>query len=91
MKPINKIILKLLFMPLFVTCTFISVYVAGLALHQWGEAVTLAALIASAVYFIGMFVVTAIINVHLNNKLEKQTPGTETANTERPIQNGRII
>jgi len=79
MQSINKIILKSMFMPVFLSSTVISIFTAGLALYQWGEAGTLAALTASALYFIGMFVLTAAVNVPLNNKLAIHRPESDEA------------
>ena len=69
MNAINETILRSLFMPLFFGSSLISVLLIIVALVNWDEAGSGLTLIAGAIYFIGMFVCTALFNVPLNNTL----------------------
>lgn len=87
MQAINDVILRSLFMPLFFGSSIISVLLMLAAFFQWGEAGAGLMLIAGAVYFIGMFVCTAVFNVPLNNLLAKQ----DLANTAPNITEAQDV
>jgi len=69
MNAINETILRSLFMPLFFGSTIISVILIVVGLVHWCDTGSGLTLIAGAVYFVGMFVCTAVFNVPLNNVL----------------------
>ncbi|MCA6106165.1 anthrone oxygenase family protein [Bradyrhizobium cenepequi] len=69
MNAINADILRSLFMPLFFGTTLVSAILAVVAVFLVGEAGSLAMLAGGIVYVVGMFVVTMIFNVPLNNAL----------------------
>lgn len=71
MNAINQVILRSLFMPVFFGSSIISVLLIVAAFVYWEEAGAGLALIAGMVYFVGMFVCTAVFNVPLNNTLER--------------------
>jgi uncharacterized membrane protein/quercetin dioxygenase-like cupin family protein len=75
MQAINRVILKSLFMPLFLGTTALSVALAGVAIVGWRDRGDLAMLVAGVVYFVSMFGVTAAFNVPLNNALDAVGPG----------------
>jgi uncharacterized membrane protein len=79
MNAINEIILRSLFMPVFFGSSIISLLLIVLALVYWDEAGTGLALIASMVYFVGMFVCTLVFNVPLNNELSRLDPTSDNA------------
>ena len=81
MQSINRVILSSAFMPLFWGTT-----VAALALAVWGGMRWGApgmGMIASGglLYFVGMFVCTAVFNVPLNNALDAVEPSAHEATT----------
>lgn len=84
MNAINRIILKTLFMPLFFASTLIAgmLFVSGLWLWQSpgaGLAVT-----GAVTYMLGMFGVTAIFNVPLNEALDRaESENNESQETLR--------
>jgi uncharacterized membrane protein len=80
MNSINTIILSSTFMPLFFGSTIISVLLMIAAFIHWGEAGTDLMLMAGAIYFVGMFLCTALFNVPLNNSLAKLEPDSANAN-----------
>jgi uncharacterized membrane protein len=79
MNAINKTILRSLFMPLFFGSSIISLCLIIAAIVHWGEAGSKLTLIAGAVYFIGMFICTAVFNVPLNNVLARTDPNGDNA------------
>ena len=79
MNSINKTILRSLFMPLFFGSSVISLCLIITAFAYWGEARIELVLIAGSVYFIGMFVVTVVFNVPLNNLLASTDPDSDNA------------
>lgn len=79
MNSINATILRSWFMPLFFGSSIISVLLIIVAFAHWGEAGSGLTLIAGAVYFIGMFVCTAIFNVPLNNSLARLDTNSDNA------------
>jgi uncharacterized membrane protein len=78
MNAINVDIVRSLFMPFFLGTTVASAALAGLGLIHWGEAGAVAVVAGGLVYVIGMFVVTMVFNVPLNNALAAvETQGSE--------------
>jgi uncharacterized membrane protein len=74
MNAINGAILRSLFMPLFLATTLTSAALAVLAVLPWGEPGTVAMLAGGVLYGLGMFVVTMVCNVPLNNALVAADP-----------------
>ncbi|MEA3411159.1 MAG: anthrone oxygenase family protein [Pseudomonadota bacterium] len=79
MNAINKTILHSLFMPLFFGSSIVSVVLIIFAFVHWGETGAEVTLVAGAVYFVGMFVCTVLINVPLNNSLSRLDPNSADA------------
>ena len=71
MNAINEVILRSLFMPLFFASAVFALVLVGGGLWTWGEPDSLWATAAGSIYVIGMFGVTALFNVPLNNALAK--------------------
>ena len=71
MNAINEVILRSLFMPLFFASAVFALVLVGGGLWTWGEPNSLWATAAGSIYVIGMFGVTAVFNVPLNNALAK--------------------
>ena len=69
MNAINEVILRSLFMPLFFASAVFALVLVGGGLWTWGEPNSLWATAAGSIYVIGMFGVTAVFNVPLNNAL----------------------
>ena len=69
MNAINVDILRSLFMPFFLGTTLSSAALAGLAIFRWSEAGAAAMLVGGVLYVLGMFVVTMVFNVPLNDAL----------------------
>ena len=74
MNAINVDIVKSLFMPLYFGTTFTSGVLAVVGLLRWGEPGSLALLAGGVIYVAGMFVVTMLFNVPLNNALAAIDP-----------------
>lgn len=80
MSSINTVILRSLFMPLFFGTTVAALILAVAALTRWGTPGAFSMLAAGALYVLGMFVVTMLLNVPLNNALDNaQASGVDTA------------
>ncbi|MCA1454699.1 DUF1772 domain-containing protein [Bradyrhizobium sp. BRP22] len=79
MNAINVDIVRSLFMPLFLGTTLVSAILAVVAVFRVGEPGTLATLAGGVVYVVGMFVVTMIFNVPLNNALAAIDPASVDA------------
>lgn len=71
MGSINTTILRSPFMPLFFGTTAASAAVAVLALFRWNEPGAAVMLAGGLIYFVGMFVCTVVLNVPLNNELDR--------------------
>lgn len=71
MNAINRIIVKTAFMPLFFGSTLLSILLVGLGVWSWATPGSMLLTASGAIYFVGMFVVTAFGNVPLNNKLDR--------------------
>ena len=79
MNAINDVIVRSLFMPVFLGTTLTSAVLAVLALFRWNEPGAAAMLAGGVIYVAGMFVVTAIFNVPLNNALAAADPASAQA------------
>jgi uncharacterized membrane protein len=75
MNAINSTILRSLFMPLFFGTTLVSLALGVLALLRFGQPGTAAMLAGGLLYVVGMFIVTMVANVPLNNALAAIEPG----------------
>lgn len=69
MNAINVRIIRSLFMPLFLGTTLVAAILAGVAVYRWHEPGAIAVLAGGVIYVVGMFAVTMIRNVPLNNAL----------------------
>jgi uncharacterized membrane protein len=69
MNAINVEIIRSLFMPLFLGTTVTSAALAVIAGFRWGEAGAMRMLAGGVLYVLGMFAVTVVFNVPLNNAL----------------------
>ena len=70
MQSINRVIVKSLFLPIFFASSLTSAVLAVMMLLAPSATGSTWALIGSCLYFFGMFVVTVVGNVPLNNRLE---------------------
>jgi len=70
MQSINRVILRSPFMILFFGTTLASAALVIAGVISWGEKAAVMTVIAGDLYIFGMFVVTAVYNVPLNNKLD---------------------
>jgi uncharacterized membrane protein len=61
-------------MPLFFGTTIAGAALGVMAVMRWGEPGAAYMLAGGAIYVIGMFVVTVIFNVPLNNELARADP-----------------
>jgi uncharacterized membrane protein len=74
MNAINVDIVRSLFMPLFLGTTLASALLAVLAGFRWGEPGAVAAVAGGVLYVGGMFIVTMVFNVPLNDSLAAVDP-----------------
>ena len=79
MSSINTTILRSPFMPIFLGSTFAALVLAVLALARWGEPGSAPALGGGVIYVLGMFAVTMMRNVPLNNELQAVDPAGPAA------------
>jgi uncharacterized membrane protein len=79
MNAINVVILRSLFMPLFLATTLSSAVLAVLGVLRWGEPGAASMLAGGILYVLGMFAVTIIFNVPLNNALAAADPASAEA------------
>ncbi|SEE69484.1 Uncharacterized membrane protein [Rhizobiales bacterium GAS188] len=79
MNAINTTIVQSLFMPLFIGTTLTSLALAVIAVFRWGETGSLAMLAGGVIYVVGMFLVTAVFNVPLNDALATLDPSSTEA------------
>jgi uncharacterized membrane protein len=77
MNAINLVILRSLFMPVFLGTTIASLVLTVIGLMRWGAPGALAMAAGGAVYVVGMFVCTTAFNVPLNNALTRNPDSTE--------------
>jgi uncharacterized membrane protein len=76
MNAINVEIVRSLFMPAFMGTTLTAAILAGLAIFRWSEPGSIAMLAGGLAYVVGMFVVTAVFNVPLNDRLAAIDPSS---------------
>jgi uncharacterized membrane protein len=81
MNAINVDIVRSLFLPLFLATTLCSAALAGLAIFRWSEAGAIAMLVGGVLYVLGMFMVTMVFNVPLNDALAAVDPKSAAAVT----------
>ena len=79
MNAINKVILKTVFMPLFFGSSLLALVMMATSLWFLSEPGAGKTLTAGLIYFFGMFLTTAAVNVPLNNKLASVSGGGEEA------------
>jgi uncharacterized membrane protein len=83
------VILKSLFMPFFLGTSFASLALASIAVFRCREPGALAMLSGGVLYVVGMFVVTMMFNVPLNNALkpfgsaDRNAPGADGGSRKR--------
>jgi uncharacterized membrane protein len=70
MNSINTVILRSLFLPLFFGTTLAALILAITAVFRWSAPGTATTLVGGVAYVVGMFVVTMLLNVPLNNALQ---------------------
>jgi uncharacterized membrane protein len=85
MNSINAVILRSLFMPVFLLTSIASLVLAAIGVLQWGESGAFALVSGGLVYFVGMFVVTMAFNVPLNNQLQSSQVADVEANWKRYV------
>ena len=76
MNSINIVIVRSLFMPLFMATSLTAAVLAVFALVRWTEPAALPMLLGGLIYVVGMFAVTAVFNVPLNDGLAGMDPAT---------------
>jgi uncharacterized membrane protein len=79
MNAINVEIVRSLFMPFFLGTTLSGALLAGLAVLHWDEPGATAMLAGGVLYVAGMFVVTMVFNVPLNDALAAADPSSAEA------------
>jgi uncharacterized membrane protein len=79
MNAINRTIVQSLFLPVFMGSTLTCLALAVLAPLRWDEPGAALWLAGGALYAAGMFVVTMLFNVPLNNALAAVQPGSGEA------------
>jgi len=81
MNAINTVIVQSLFLPVFLGSTLTAAALAVLAPFRWDEPGAALWLAGGVLYVAGMFVVTMVFNVPLNNALAAVQPATGEAGT----------
>jgi uncharacterized membrane protein len=76
MNAINVDIVKSLFMPLYVGTTLTGAVLAVVGMLRWGEPGAPASFAGGVIYVAGMFAVTMLFNVPLNNSLAVVDPAS---------------
>lgn len=79
MNAINVAIVQSLFLPIFLGTTITSAALAIAALLRWEGPAAMSMLSGGVVYVFGMFVVTMLFNVPLNNALAATDPASPDA------------
>jgi uncharacterized membrane protein len=74
MNAINVAIQQSLFMPIFLGTTLAALVLAVVGVFRWGQPGSTAMIAGGLVYVLGMFVVTMVFNVPLNNALAAVGP-----------------
>ncbi len=73
MNAINVDILSSIFMPLFFGATVMAVLLAAYGVWRWGEPGSMFMVAGAAIWLAGMFCVTVIFNVPLNDRLAENS------------------
>lgn len=73
---VNAVIARSLFMPIFLGSTLSAAALTVLACFRWGEPGAAAMFAGGLIYVVGMFVVTMVFNVPLNDALAAVVPGS---------------
>lgn len=81
MNAINVGIVRSAFMPLLVGTTIASLAVGAASLISWPEPGRASVLAGAVIYFVGMFVVTMVCNVPLNEALARSDDRAEPMNS----------
>jgi uncharacterized membrane protein len=76
MNSVNIEIVKSLFMALFLLTALTSATLAVMAVFRWGEPGAMAMLAGGVLYVLGMFVVTMVFSVPLNDALAAVEPSS---------------
>jgi uncharacterized membrane protein len=79
MNAINVAIVQSLFLPIFLATTATSAALAATALFRLSEPGAMVMLAGGVLYVLGMFVVTMVFNVPLNNALAAAAPESQEA------------
>jgi len=85
MNAINVDIVRSLFMPLFLGGTLAAAALAVMAILRWGEPGAMVMLAGGVLYVVGMFVVTMVFNVPLNDALAAADPSRTRAVGQRTV------
>jgi uncharacterized membrane protein len=83
MNSINAVILRSFFMPAFLLTSLASLVLAVIGVLQRGEPGAGLLITGGLCYFVGMFVVTMVFNVPLNNQLQASQAADVEANWRR--------
>jgi uncharacterized membrane protein len=76
MNAINATILRSPFLPVFLGTTLTSLVLAVIGVVRWGQPGATPMLVGGLLYVLGMFVVTMVFNVPLNNALAADPSAT---------------
>ncbi|WP_050419687.1 DUF1772 domain-containing protein [Bradyrhizobium tropiciagri] len=79
MNAINVDIVRSLFMPIFLGTTLSCALLVVLGALRWQEPGAVAMICGGGLYILGMFVVTAVFNVPLNDQLAATDPASTAA------------
>jgi uncharacterized membrane protein len=79
MNSMNVEIVRSVFMPIFLGTSLASAVLVVLAFFRWGEPGAMAMLAGGVLYVLGMFVVTMVFNVPLNDALAAVHPSSPEA------------
>jgi uncharacterized membrane protein len=79
MNAINTVIVQSIFLPLFLASTAASLALAVLAFFRWDEPGAIVMMSGGLLYVAGMFVVTVVFNVPLNDALAAVAPASSEA------------
>jgi uncharacterized membrane protein len=79
MNAINTVIVQSIFLPLFLALTAASLALAVLAFFRWDEPGAIVMMSGGLLYVAGMFVVTVVFNVPLNDALAAVAPASSEA------------
>ncbi len=79
MNAINMHILSSVFMPLFFGSTLVALLLVVAGVWSWGDSASTFAIVGGLTYLLGMFGVTALFNVPLNEALSRVSGNSEDA------------